>query len=100
MESSTNSVVDPASPSTFSYFERDGVIWGDYVGDTVTFGRFVGTRVGNDLSVSFAHVMADGHAVVTGTGASVVEATADGVRLVENFRIDDVDHVSICVEIT
>jgi hypothetical protein len=99
MTSSTNSEVDPEAPSAFNYFERDGVIWGDYVGDTVTFGHFVGTRIGNDLSVSFAHVMVDGGAVVTGTGASVVEATTDGVRLVENFRIGDVDHVSICVEI-
>jgi hypothetical protein len=99
MESSTNSAVDPASPSRFQYFERDGVIWGDYDGDTVTFGRFVGTRVGNQLSVSFAHVMVSDAAVVTGTSGSVVEATADGIRLIENFRIGDVDHVSICVEV-
>ena len=99
MESSTNSAVDPESPSSFDYFERDGVIWGDYTGDTVTFGRFVGTRVGNDLSVSFVHVMIDGHTVVSGTGGSVVESTDDGVRLVERFRIGDVDHVSVCVEV-
>jgi hypothetical protein len=99
MESSTNSAVDPTSPSSFQYFERDGVIWGDYDGDTVTFGRFVGTRVGNLLSVSFAHVMAADGRVITGTSGSVVEATADGIRLVENFTIDDVDHVSICVEV-
>ena len=99
MASSTNSAVDPNSPSSFQYFERDGVIWGDYDGDTVTFGRFVGTRIGNQLSVSFAHVMADDGRVITGTSGSVVEATTDGIRLVENFTIDDVDHVSICVEI-
>jgi hypothetical protein len=99
MESSTNSAVDPNSPSSFQYFERDGVIWGDYDGDTVTFGRFVGTRVGNELSVSFAHVMVTDGRVVTGTSGSVVEATADGIRLVENFTIDDVNHVSICVEV-
>jgi hypothetical protein len=99
MESSTNSAVDPTTPSSFQYFERDGVIWGDYDGDTVTFGRFVGTRVGNQLSVSFAHVMADDGRVITGTSGSVVEATTDGIRLVENFTIDDVEHVSICVEV-
>ncbi|MCU1422528.1 MAG: hypothetical protein JWN36_2179 [Microbacteriaceae bacterium] len=99
MESSTNSPVDPDSPSTFDYFERDGVIWGDYDGDTVTFGRFVGTRVGNELSVSFAHVLIDGGVVVSGTSGSVVESTDDGVRLVERFRIDDVEHVSVCVEL-
>jgi hypothetical protein len=98
MESSTNSAVNPESPSRFRYFERDGVIWGDYDGDTVTFGRFVGTRSGDQLSVSFAHVMAADLSVVMGTSGSLVESTADGIRLVENFRVGDVDHVSICVE--
>lgn len=100
MESSTNSIVDPSSPSTFSYFERDGVVWGDYVGDTVTFGRMVGTRVGNDLRISFVHVTADHGSVVSGTGSSVVETQPDGsLRLVESFRLDDIEHVSICVEV-
>ncbi|MGO4690093.1 hypothetical protein [Glaciibacter sp. 2TAF33] len=100
MASSTASAVDPDSPSRFRYSERDGVIWGDYDGDTVTFGRFVGTRTGNDLAVSFAHVMAEGGAVVTGTGHSRVETPGDagGIRLVEEFRIGDIDHISICVE--
>ena len=99
MESSTNSPVDPASPSAFRYFERDGVVWGDYDGDTVTFGRFVGTRTANELDVSFVHVMASDGAIVTGTGGSRVELADDGIRLIETFRIDGVDHVSICVEV-
>jgi hypothetical protein len=99
MASSTNSLVDPASPSTFRYFERDGVIWGEYDGDTVDFGRFVGTRDGNALSVSFAHKMAQDGTVVTGTSGSVVHADPEGIRLIERFRIGDVDHVSVCVEV-
>jgi hypothetical protein len=101
MVSSTASAVDPDSPSRFRYYERDGVIWGDYDGDTVTFGRFVGTRTADALAVSFAHAMADGGAVVTGTGQSRVEMSkpAGSIRLVEEFLIGDVDHVSICVEI-
>ncbi len=98
MESSSNSTVDSASPSSFQYFERDGVIWGDYSGDTVDFGRFVGTRVGNHLSVSFAHVTASDGLVATGTSKSTVEATPQGIRLIERFRIGRVDHISICVE--
>ena len=99
MESSTNSVVDAISPSHFHYCERDGVVWGDYNGDTVTFGRFVGTRVGNSLRVSFVHVLVAG-GVVTGTGGSIVESLLGGaVRLVEHFQIDGTDHVSICVEV-
>jgi hypothetical protein len=98
MESSTNSRVDPHSPSTFRYHERDGVIWGDYEGDTVTFGHFVGTRVGDELTVSFAHVMASDGSVVTGTSGSRVELTAEGIRLVEAFQIGETEHTSICIE--
>jgi hypothetical protein len=99
MESSTNSAVDAASPSRFRYFERDGIVWGDYDGDTVTFGHFVGTRVGNDLRVTFVHVLAADGRLVTGTGGSVVESLpGDAVRLVEHFQIDGTDHVSVCVE--
>jgi hypothetical protein len=101
MDSSTASTVDPASPSRFRYSERDGVVWGDYDGDTVTFGRFVGTRSGDLLDVSFVHVLVEGGSVVTGSSRSTVRA-ADrdgGIRLVEDFRIGDVDHVSVCVEV-
>jgi hypothetical protein len=98
MESSTHSTVNPDAPSRFRYSERDGVIWGEYDGDTVTFGRFVGTRVHNSLTVSFVHVMAADGTVVAGTGGSVIEASGGGVRLVEHFRVDGVDHVSVCVE--
>ena len=63
MVSSTTSAVDPESPSIFEYFERDGAIWGGYEGDTVTFGKFVGTRTGDTIWVSFVHVLkADGTA--------------------------------------
>jgi hypothetical protein len=99
MESSTASRVDPHSPSRFLYHEKDGVIWGDYAGDTVTFGQFVGTRVGDELSVSFAHVMVDTGVVVRGTGASEVQLAEDGgIRLVEKFYVGEEEHVSVCVE--
>jgi hypothetical protein len=98
MESSTNSAVDAANPSRFHYNERDGVIWGEYHGDTVTFGRFLGKRVADELIVSFVHVMQDDGSVVSGTGGSVVESTGGDIRLIERFTIGDVDHVSVCVE--
>ncbi len=99
MTSSSNSAVDPASPSRFTYSERDGVIWGNYEGDTVTFGRFVGTRIGDELSISFAHVLSSENAVVTGTSGSRVEVGTEGLRLVESFQVDGVEHVSVCVEV-
>jgi hypothetical protein len=100
MESSTASIVDPGSPSRFHYHEQDGLVWGDYAGDTVTIGHFVGSRVGDVLSVTFAHVIAATGAVVTGASDSTVKTADDGrLRLVEAFRIDGIDHVSICIEV-
>jgi hypothetical protein len=99
MASSTASAVDPASPSRFRYHERDGVVWGDYDGDTVTFGRFVGRREGDSIDVSFVHVLVRDLAVVSGTSTSLVAVgEGEGLRLVEEFRIGDVEHVSVCVE--
>lgn len=99
MISSSNSAVDPASPSRFSYREREGIVWGDYVGDTVTFGRFIGTRVGDELNISFAHVLTSSGSVITGTSGSRVEQAGGGLRLVESFQVDGVEHVSVCVEV-
>lgn len=100
MESSTNSAVNTESPSRFRYFERDGVVWGDYEGDTVTFGQFVGTRTRNDLQVSFVHVMSSNGDVVAGTGSNVVETLHNGsVRLIERFWIEGEAHESVCVEV-
>ena len=39
MVSSTESEVDPSSPTIFDYHERDGMIWGEYEGDTVRIGQ-------------------------------------------------------------
>ena len=100
MESSTASDVDPAAPSRFRYFEQDGLVWGSYTGDTVTSGRFVGSRTGDALAISFAHVLADGRQVVTGSSASTVQVSPEGaLRLVEEFCIEGQQHVSVCVEV-
>lgn len=99
MTSSTASVVDAHSPSTFLYNERDGVIWGDYEGDTVTFGRFVGRRTGAELDVEFVHVLVSDGSVVAGDGRSTIEHRPEGLCLVEAFELHGVQHESVCVEI-
>jgi len=100
MVSSTTSAVDPDSPSVFSYWERDGAIWGDYEGDTVTFGRFVGTRTGDTIWVSFVHVLAADGTVVTGDGESELEITDAGlIRLVEHYEMHGAPQLSVCEEI-
>lgn len=100
MLSSTTSAVDPEAPSTFRYFERDGVIWGDYTGDTVTFGRCVGTRVGDTINVSFVHVLVATGEVVSGTGVSEIESDDDGgLRLVERYEMHGAPQLSICAEV-
>lgn len=98
MVSSTASEVDEESPSRFEYHERDGMIWGDYFGDTVTVGKFLGTRVGDILDVSFVHALVTDGSLVTGSSTSTVVFDNDGIRLVENFVIDGEPHVSVCVE--
>lgn len=100
MTSSTASAVDPASPSLFEYHEKDGVVWGDYEGDTVTFGRFVGRRSGADLDVSFVHVLVADGSVISGEGHSTIEERAEGLCLVEDFELAGVQHESVCVELS
>ncbi|GAA1539059.1 hypothetical protein HD600_001195 [Microbacterium ginsengiterrae] len=99
MTSSTTSVVDPDAPSVFHYFEQDGAVWGDYSGDTVTFGRFIGTRSGDTISIHFVHVLADGGAVVTGSGDSEIEQDENGLRLVEHYEMHGAPQLSVCVEV-
>lgn len=100
LQSSTNSRVDPDAPSVFDYHEQDGIVWGDYRGDTVTFGRFVARRVGDVIDVAFVHRLVSTGEVVSGDSTSSIEVGDDGLRLVERFRIDGVDHESVCVELT
>ncbi|MFI7612366.1 hypothetical protein ACIBP6_14195 [Nonomuraea terrae] len=100
MVSSTASTVNPDSPTEFEYWERDEVVWGGYTGDTVTHGRFVGTRDGDQVSISYAHALVAG-GKAGGRSTSRIETGDDGLlRLVEEFTFegDDTPHVSVCVE--
>ncbi|GAA3040531.1 hypothetical protein GCM10010464_00080 [Pseudonocardia yunnanensis] len=99
MVSSTASEVDPSSPTVFDYHERDGMVWGEYEGDTVRIGRFVGTRVGRRISIRFTHVVDATGEVVGGAAESRIEPHDEGLRLVEDFRTADGDQVSVCAEI-
>ncbi|WP_198962049.1 hypothetical protein [Pseudonocardia sp. MH-G8] len=99
MVSSTASEVDASSPTVFDYHERDGMVWGEYEGDTVRIGRFVGTREERRISIRFTHVVAATGEVVSGAAESRVESHADGLRLVEDFRTADGDQVSVCAEV-
>lgn len=100
MESSTASRVDPDAPSRFFYSEHEGVVWGSYTGDTVTEGRFVGRRDGQRLDISFVHALVAGGDPVSGTSVSRIDDTGTtGLRLVEDFEVAGVSHVSICTEV-
>jgi hypothetical protein len=101
MVSSPASRVDAAAPTRFAYREADGVVWGDYRGDTVREGRFVGVRRGNEIDVSFVHALLDGR-VVAGAATSRIEPVPErpgALRLVEEFEVDGVAHRSVCVEV-
>lgn len=99
MISSTASRVDPLGPTVFRYHQRGTLVWGDYTGDTVSEGRFVGSLVGDVLEISFGHAPASGGAVVRGDAHSRVEIGEDGrLRLIESFAVGDVMHESICLQ--
>nr|WP_246496599.1 hypothetical protein [Sphaerisporangium rubeum] len=101
MVSSTASVVDPSGPTRFVYEEADGVVWGRYDGDTVAHGRFVGTRDGDLVELTYVHVLKSGERT-GGRSSSRVESLGDGrLRLVEEFLFegDDDPQVSVCEEI-
>jgi hypothetical protein len=99
MVSSTASRVDPDAPTRFRYSEADGVVWGEYTGDTVTTGRFVGTRDGARLEVAFVHALVAGGPPVSGTAVSRIERSDDGLRLVEDFDVAGEPQVSVCAEV-
>ncbi|WP_295013547.1 hypothetical protein [uncultured Microbacterium sp.] len=100
MVSSTASEVDPQAPTTFHYHQDGRLIWGEYTGDTVTEGRFVGEVVEAEVRVSFAHALVSDGSVVRGDAVSRAEHEDDGtLRLVEDFAVDGVDHVSVCRQV-
>lgn len=100
MVSSTASVVDPQSPTTFTYHQEGRLVWGEYTGDTVTQGRFVGSVEGDIVGISFAHALVSDGAVVRGNADSRVEYAEDGrMRLVESFAVGGVDHESVCIQL-
>jgi hypothetical protein len=101
MVSSTASEVDPQGPTEFAYAESGGVIWGDYTGDTVVHGRFVGVRDGDRIELDYVHQLKVG-GTAGGHSSSRVESLPDGrLRLVEEFQFagDDAWHVSVCEEV-
>ncbi|SEF00755.1 hypothetical protein [Ruania alba] len=100
MVSSTASRVDPESPTEFTYHQDGPLLWGEYLGDTVTRGRFVGTLAADELDISFAHARRADGSVVHGRATSRVERRQDALLyLVESFEADGVPHESVCVQV-
>lgn len=100
MVSSTASEVDSDAPTTFDYHQDGRLIWGEYTGDTVTEGRFVGEIAGAEVRVSFAHALVSDGSVVRGDAVSRAEHEDDGrIRLIEDFAVDGIDHVSVCLQV-
>src|SRR4051812_19362421 len=100
MVSSTASRGDHDAPTRFVYHQAGGVLWGEDTGDTVTVGRFVGTRDEDSIDVRFVHALAAGGEPVAGEARSRIEEAPDGrLRLVEDFEVDGAPHVSVCDEV-
>lgn len=100
MVSSTASTVDAAAPTVFRYHESDGLLWGDYQGDTVRVGHFVGSRDGERVHIRFGHVVGLTGQLVAGDAHSTLHVTGDGaLELVETFG-EAGEHTSVCREVT
>ncbi|MEV7966248.1 hypothetical protein AB0O34_09720 [Sphaerisporangium sp. NPDC088356] len=100
MISSTASEVNAVDPTRFAYEEADGLIWGSYTGDTVTHGRFVGTRDDDRIEIMYVHGLKAGGRP-SGRSTSRIESLPDGrLRLVEEFTFDgdDTPQTSVCEE--
>lgn len=101
MVSSTASIVDAGAPTRFVYHEEDGVLWGEYVGDTVAVGRFCGVRRNGRIDISFVHRGRDGGDATTGNASSIITRGEDGALLLteEFLTPDGVRHTSVCREV-
>lgn len=99
MVSSTASAVDDAAPTVFRYHERDGMVWGEYDGDTVRLGRFVGSRRADQVSLAFVHLLGETGELISGDAHSTVRLAPDGaVELIETFG-EGGTHTSVCREL-
>ncbi|MBH0098968.1 hypothetical protein I6E68_07435 [Salinibacterium sp. NSLL150] len=99
LTSSSGSAVSTTSPTRFRYHQDGQMVWGEYYGDTVALGRFVGRRDGDVVSIRFAHRLAASDDVVLGMASSTIRWNADGkLELFEEFEKNGEAQVSICVE--
>jgi hypothetical protein len=99
LEHSSASTVS-ATPTRFDFHERDGIVWGEYRGDTVTTGYSVGVRDGDALDEHFVHELVATGETLSGTSSTRVGVRPDGrLELVEEFVLDGVPGRSVCVQV-
>lgn len=100
MVSSTASAVSSAQPTRFRYHQSGSMLWGEYDGDTVLNGRFVGTRADDRIAIRFVHVSEFGD-LFQGKATALVTRDSDGLLvLLETFRDGDGKiHTSECVQV-
>ena len=100
LTSSSGSAVSATSPTRFRYHQEDHMVWGEYFGDTVAVGRFVGRRDGDVVSIRFAHRLAASEEVVLGMASSTIRWNENGsLELYEVFEKNGESHVSVCVAV-
>jgi hypothetical protein len=100
LETSSASTVDAVAPTRFDFFERAGVVWGEYRGDTVTTGHCVGVRTGSTLNEYFVHELVRTGETLMGDSSTEVRIRAHGsLELVEEFVLDGKPGRSVCVQL-
>ncbi|WP_433332304.1 hypothetical protein [Spirillospora sp. CA-294931] len=76
--------ITPAT--TFTYYEEDGQVWGDYRGGAIRRGHLVGTRDGDTVDFRYVQLNTDGE-TNSGHCVSRVSTLPDGrVRLDETWE--------------
>ncbi|QAV69581.1 hypothetical protein ESZ53_03460 [Salinibacterium sp. UTAS2018] len=99
LKSSSGSAVSASAPTRFRYHQEGQMIWGEYYGDTVALGRFVGRRDDDVVSIRFAHRIAASEDIILGSASSTIRWNDDGkLELYEEFEKNGEAHVSVCVE--
>lgn len=100
MLSLSTSAVSAAEPTRFHYREVDGVLWGEYTGDTVVVGRFAGVREGDTIRLSYNHRLVNGN-LVYGNAVTIISRVAgEGLRLTEFYASSDGSPaLSLCREV-
>ena len=73
--------------TTFSYHQRDNIVWAEYSGGSVVTGHLLGViRPDGKLEIRYHHINTDGEVLAGTCVSSIVEAPNGRVELHESWQ--------------